>query len=139
MAKNQFLLPSPYGTELTLFFLLVLPPSLPSLPSLLLLPLFLLLSHLLLSLYFLELHLLQSSCLLEQLEGVSYCKGMVNFSTVGGDNLYMMKMTFFKNFLRLTCFFRITSLQVIKEKLFWIDSFSLFPFICVFMLFNSLI
>ena len=109
------ILPSPYGTELTLFFLLVLPPSL---PSLLLLPLFLLLSHLLLSLYFLELHLLQSSCLLEQLEGVSYCKGMVNFSTVGGDNLYMMKMTFFKNFLRLTCFFRITSLPIIKEKFF---------------------
>ena len=72
--------PPPYGTELTLFFLLFLPPYPPSpssLPSLLL-PLFLLLSHLLLSLYFLELHLLQSSCLIVPLEGVSYWNGIVH-------------------------------------------------------------
>ena len=39
-------------------------------------------------------------------------------TTVVGDNINIMKMTFLFKFLLLTSFFRITSLKVIKEKLF---------------------
>ena len=45
----------------------------------------------------------------------------IEFGTVVGDNMNKMKTTFLFKFLLLTSFFGITSLQVIKEKLF-IDS-----------------
>ena len=42
----------------------------------------------------------------------------IEFGTVVGDNMNKMKTTFLFKFLLITSFFLITSLEVIKKKLF---------------------
>ena len=59
------------------------------------------------------------------------------YSTVLDVYNNTMKTTFLFKFCWLTSFFQITIFQVNKEKLI-IDSFSLFPCLCVTLLFESL-
>ncbi len=58
-----------------------------------------------------------------------------NVYTVVGVHIKRLKTTFYSKFWFLTSFFQITSLQVNREKLF-IGNLSLFPCLCVSMLFE---
>ena len=55
----------------------------------------------------------------------------LHFITVVGDNINIMKTTLLCTILLLTSFFRITSLQVIKEKLFKLTASLCFHFLCI--------
>ena len=55
----------------------------------------------------------------------------LNSGTVVGDHINIVKTNFLSKFLLLASFFRITSLQVIKEKLFLMTASLCFHFLCI--------